>query len=98
MEQLLKDFDLVEIRKKRNEDLSIGQRRRVQVAREFMHDMELLFLDEPTVGLFWYHSLAIATYRDPDGYPNYHASTRERPENASPPFAVVCRLFWYDNP
>ena len=51
MEQLLIDFDLVEIRKKRNEDLSIGQRRRVQVAREFMHDMELLFLDEPTVGL-----------------------------------------------
>jgi len=51
MEQLLNDFDLVEIRKKRNEDLSIGQRRRVQVAREFMHDMELLFLDEPTVGL-----------------------------------------------
>ena len=51
MEKLLLDFDLVEIRKKRNEDLSIGQRRRVQVAREFMHDMDLLFLDEPTVGL-----------------------------------------------
>lgn len=51
MERLLVDFDLNEIRKKRNEDLSIGQRRRVQVAREFMHDMELLFLDEPTVGL-----------------------------------------------
>ena len=50
-EELLIAFNLVEIRKKRNEDLSIGQRRRVQVAREFMHDMDLLFLDEPTVGL-----------------------------------------------
>ena len=51
IELLLRDFDLADIRKKRNEDLSIGQRRRVQVAREFMHDMELLFLDEPTVGM-----------------------------------------------
>ena len=51
VEELIESFDLQEIRKKKNEDLSIGQRRRVQVAREFMHDMELLFLDEPTVGL-----------------------------------------------
>ena len=50
-EELLSSFELQDIRKKRNEDLSIGQRRRVQVAREFMHDMELLFLDEPKVGL-----------------------------------------------
>ena len=51
VEELLSAFDLQEIRNKKNDDLSIGQRRRVQVAREFMHDMELLFLDEPTVGL-----------------------------------------------
>lgn len=51
VEELLVAFDLVDIRKKKNDDISIGQRRRVQVAREFMHDMELLFLDEPTVGL-----------------------------------------------
>ena len=51
VEELLTAFDLVDIRKKKNDDLSIGQRRRVQVAREFVHDMDLLFLDEPTVGL-----------------------------------------------
>lgn len=50
-EELLAAFDLQDIRKKKNDDISIGQRRRVQVAREFMHDMDLLFLDEPTVGL-----------------------------------------------
>ncbi|MDE1766169.1 MAG: ABC transporter ATP-binding protein [Thaumarchaeota archaeon] len=51
VEELLSAFDLQDIRKKKNDDISIGQRRRVQVAREFMHDMDLLFLDEPTVGL-----------------------------------------------
>jgi len=51
VEELLSSFDLEEMRNIKNEDLSIGQRRRVQVAREFMHDMKLLFLDEPTVGL-----------------------------------------------
>ncbi len=51
VEELLSAFDLQDIRKKKNDDISIGQRRRVQVAREFMHEMDLLFLDEPTVGL-----------------------------------------------
>jgi ABC-2 type transport system ATP-binding protein len=50
-EALLQRFDLTEIRKRRAFDLSGGQKRRVQVAKEFMHDMDVLFLDEPTVGL-----------------------------------------------
>jgi ABC-2 type transport system ATP-binding protein len=49
--ELIEKFDLSEIRGMKNDELSIGQRRRVQVAREFMHNMDLLFLDEPTVGL-----------------------------------------------
>ncbi|MGC2034064.1 MAG: ABC transporter ATP-binding protein [Thermoplasmata archaeon] len=50
-EQLLTRFGLDEIRKRRAFDISGGQKRRVQVAREFMHEMDILFLDEPTVGL-----------------------------------------------
>ncbi|MEM0287931.1 MAG: ABC transporter ATP-binding protein [Nitrososphaerota archaeon] len=48
---LLAEFDLEEYRHTHIHDLSIGMKRRVQVAREFMHDMDLLFLDEPTVGM-----------------------------------------------
>lgn len=51
VKEILHTFDLESIRNSKNEELSIGQRRRVQLAREFVHDMELLFLDEPTVGL-----------------------------------------------
>jgi len=48
---LVERFGMQEFRKKPTIDLSAGQRRRLQVAREFIHDMDLLFLDEPTVGL-----------------------------------------------
>src|SRR5919106_1013352 len=49
--KILDTFDLESIRNAKNDEFSIGQRRRVQIAREFMHEMDLLFLDEPTVGL-----------------------------------------------
>ena len=51
VDELLRAFDLETQRTKRVQALSIGLRRRLQVAREFLHEMDLLFLDEPTVGL-----------------------------------------------
>ena len=51
MEELIEIFDLNTVRKNNIMDLSGGQKKRVQVAREFLHDMDLLFLDEPTVGM-----------------------------------------------
>ncbi len=50
-DELIKVFGLDEFVKTSAMDLSGGQQRRVQVAREFIHDMDLLFLDEPTIGL-----------------------------------------------
>ncbi len=51
IDELIGRFGMEELRKTPTVDLSAGQRRRLQVAREFIHDMDLLFLDEPTVGL-----------------------------------------------
>jgi len=50
-EEMLELFELGEVRLRKPWALSGGERRRFQVARELMHEMELLFLDEPTVGL-----------------------------------------------
>jgi ABC-2 type transport system ATP-binding protein len=51
IDEVLESFDLTEKRKSPLTELSIGLQRRVQVAQEFLHDPEMLFLDEPTVGL-----------------------------------------------
>ena len=50
-EEMLTLFELDGVRQRKPWGLSGGERRRFQVARELMHEMELLFLDEPTVGL-----------------------------------------------
>lgn len=50
-EMLIDMFNLGKLRKRRLFELSGGEKKRVQVARELMHDMDVLFLDEPTVGM-----------------------------------------------
>src|SRR5213596_1537001 len=51
IDEVVKRFGMKDFLKMPTIDLSSGQRRRLQVAREFLHHMDLLFLDEPTIGL-----------------------------------------------
>lgn len=49
--EVVEIFELGSFLNRKPPMLSVGQRRRLQVAREFLHDAEVLFLDEATIGL-----------------------------------------------
>jgi len=50
-EQILADFDLVEVANQLGSDLGAGLRRRVEVARAMAADASVVMLDEPAAGL-----------------------------------------------
>jgi ABC-2 type transport system ATP-binding protein len=51
IEQLLKMFELWERRNDPVKQFSGGMRRRLEIARSFLHTPKIIFLDEPTLGL-----------------------------------------------
>ena len=51
IEQLLKLFELWDKRKQPTKLFSGGMKRRLEIARGFLHTPRVLFLDEPTLGL-----------------------------------------------
>jgi ABC-2 type transport system ATP-binding protein len=50
-EDLLKQFELWDRRKDQVKKFSGGMKRRLEIARGFLHTPKILFLDEPTLGL-----------------------------------------------
>ena len=66
MEALLKQFELWDRRNDQVKKFSGGMKRRLEIARGFLHTPKILFLDEPTLGLdpqsrnqLWTHVKAV---------------------------------------
>lgn len=51
LKELIESLDLEEIKNIPTRQLSLGQRMRCEIAAALLHDPEILFLDEPTIGL-----------------------------------------------
>jgi ABC-2 type transport system ATP-binding protein len=51
VDEVLDRFDLKDKQKEKAQDLSVGMRRRLQVAKAFLVDSPLIFLDEATTGM-----------------------------------------------
>ncbi len=89
-EVLLKLFELWEKKDQRMKTFSGGMKRRLEIARGFLHTPKILFLDEPTLGLdpqsrnqLWTHVKALNESEKSHGVPDHALHGRGRPGRAT---------------
>jgi ABC-2 type transport system ATP-binding protein len=51
IEQLIEELDMKSFAKSRTSELSTGMRQKIAIAKSLINDPELIFMDEPTIGL-----------------------------------------------
>lgn len=61
LEQLLEEFNVTHVRKRKGSELSGGERRRVEIARSLATDPSFILLDEPFAGI---DPIAVADIQD----------------------------------